>query len=315
MRNVLATAVMPGAPLPSDAAAAESAATSASVSHVATALAAATARALKAAGLEALSETDDAFCREFCLRRNATAAYLATRDCSAMSRAVVRNLAWRLSNKAHILARIREYESAAAAAAVIDVQALIEHDRRIVEGFEHADQITQHLLTGCRYCHGAGHKYQWVDFNEFVQALRDVEESNEERRARKVREVPLPSDDGGYGYRSDAEPVETCPKCEGRGVAATFIADTTALEGPARAIVKGIKHTAAGIEVLLHDVDKAKERLYRAAGAFGDDAASVARGAAAGAAAGTAAAAKLAARVQDMSADEARKAYLSLVAG
>jgi len=92
-----------------------------------------------------------------------------------------------------------------------------------------------------------------------------------------------------------------------------FFADTTKLTGGARRLVKGVKQGANGqLEILMHDVDKAAERLYKAAGAFGDDAASVARGAAQGAAIGAATAQAIAAKVDNMSVEDARKAYLAL---
>jgi len=311
-RAVERTELAAGPPPARDAAPAESGAASA----LALQLAQRTQRELAAAGRSELTANEEAFCRAFVARRNATLAYIDTHDTEGVPRAQIRQLAFRLINRSWILARVAEYESAAAAACIIDVQALIEHDKRIVAGFEHADQISANLWQACRYCHGAGHKYQWVDFNEYIAAVQTVNEENEERAERKQRALPLPSDDGGYGYKRDAEPVVTCPQCEGRGLQVTVIADTTQLEGPARAIVKGVKVTQAGIEVLLHDVDKAKERLYKAAGAFGDEGSNVeraARGAAAGGAAGAAAASALAKRVHDMTPDEARKAYLSLV--
>lgn len=264
---------------------------------------------------------EDIFARTFVLRSNATAAYIAAHPgCEAtMQRHVIRQRAYEMAHSPAVLAKVREYESAAAAATVIDVQAILEADRAIVQGYAFADEITQHIKTCCRYCRGVGHKYQWVDICEYLEALNKAEEENELRRVKKQRELPLPTDEGGYDFNSRNEPSITCPNCEGFGIERTIFADTTKLEGPARAIVKGIKTTNNGIEILMHDVDKAKERLLRAAGAFGDDAASVAgaaaRGAAAGSAAGAAAAAAVADKVANMTADEARKAYLALVEG
>jgi len=267
------------------------------------------------------SDSEDNFARHFVLTNNATAAYIASHPgcLDRMKRHVVRQRAWEVARRPAVLQRVREYESAAAAATVLDVQAILAHDLAVIAGAQHADQITQLLRVCCRYCHGVEHAYQWVDDMEYLQALRTAEEANEERRARKVRELPLPNDDGGYGYDPQAEPHIACPKCEGMGSEKTVFADTTKLEGPARAYVRGVKVTQNGIEILTHDVDKAKERVLRAAGAFGDDAASVARAAARGAAQGSAvgatAAAAVAERIANMTQDEARRAYLRLVGG
>jgi hypothetical protein len=194
----------------------------------------------------------------------------------------------------------------------MDYAAILDHDRQIIEGHKHADEITQHIWQCCRYCHGVEHKYQWVDYPEYLSALSEAETKNEERRARKLGDHPLPDDLGGYGFMPSNDPNLMCPQCEGRGRAVTVIADTTKLEGPARAIVKGVKVTSSGTEVIFHDIDKAKERLLRAAGMFGDDAAKVARGAAAGAAAGATAAIAAAAAAKEMTAEQAQRLYLEL---
>jgi phage terminase small subunit len=259
----------------------------------------------------ALTPAEEAFARLFVMYNNATRAYIEAYAYEG-KRAVARQYAWATINKPHVRARVREYESAAAAATVIDYAAILEHDRAIVEGFKHADQITQRIYQCCRYCHGEQHKFQWVDFEEYLHALQRCDDENAKRREFKQRELPVPSDLGGYGYDPNNEPNLFCPRCEGRGHAVDIIADTTKLEGPARAIVKGIKVTSTGTEVLLHDVDKAKERLLRAGGILKDDASGVARGAAMGAAAGAAAALAAAERAKEMTLEEAQRLYLEL---
>jgi phage terminase small subunit len=216
-----------------------------------------------------------------------------------------------MSNKPQVRARVREFESAAAAAVVIDYAAILDHDRQIVEGYRYADQVTQYMHVCCRYCHGVEHRYQWADFEEYLDALSRVDDENAKRSETKQRALPLPSEVGGYGYDPQAEPNLFCPRCEGRGTPVASIADTTALQGPARAIVKGIKVTSNGTEVLLHDVDKAKERLLRAGGILKDDASGIARGAAVGAAMG-AAAVLASEKVKTMTLEQAQQLYSEL---
>lgn len=228
------------------------------------------------------------------------------------SRTADYNHACHILHRPHVLAYIRELRSANARAVGIDVQALIASDRAIVEAADHARSITWHEWHACRWCNGVAHAYQWRDPNEFAEATARWFEATAVQEAREIKPAPMPDDSGGYGFTNGAEPSITCPQCEGRGVQHTLVADTDKL-GAAAPLYKGMKVTKNGIEVLLHDVDKAKDRLYRATGSYGDDAASVARGAAAGAAAGGAAAAALATQVANMSADEARKAYLTLI--
>lgn len=259
-----------------------------------------------------LTSLEEAFARHYVLTNNATKAYILARgNGHNATRNSARVAAWELANRPHVLKRVREFESAAAAATVIDYAAILDHDRQIVEGHKHADEITQHIWQCCRYCHGTDFKFQWIDYAEYLTALSEAERKNEERIARKLGAQELPIDDGGYGFLPGNEPNILCPKCEGRGHAVTIIADTTKLEGPARAVVIGVKVTANGTEVLMHSLDKAKERLLRAAGMYGDDAAKVARGAAAGAAAGAAIAA--AAKVSEsMTVEQAQRLYLEL---
>ncbi len=217
-----------------------------------------------------------------------------------------------MSNRPHVRMRVRQYESVAAAATVIDYAAILEHDREIVEGYKHADEVTQHIHVCCRYCHGNNFKFQWIDFEEYLKALQTTAEENDTRAECKKKSLPMPSDEGGYGYVRNNDPNLFCPHCEGRGTSMTIFADTTKLEGPARAIVKGMKVTANGIEVLMHDVDKAKERLLRAGGYLKDGVGeSAARGAAFGAAAATAAIAA-ADRVSTMTLEESQRLYLDL---
>lgn len=255
-----------------------------------------------------------AFAEHFAMNSNATLAYKHAYPCEGWKRHSITVEGWKVSNRPHVIRHVRALMSDAAAAAVVDVQALLANDRAIVEAYElYADQVTQHTLDCCRHCHGNEHAYQWVDEMEFYAALEAADVANDERIAHKQKPLPMPSDAGGYGFSRTNEPHYACPKCEGRGVPLATFADTTLLQGPARALVKGIKQGANGqLEILMHDVDKAKDRLLRAAGAFGDDAASVARGAAHGAITGAAAAKAIAAKVGDMTADEARLAYLRM---
>lgn len=258
-----------------------------------------------------LTEQEEKFCAKLYHYGNATKAFIEVYNHTGPRRHAW-SLSWEVANRPHVRRRMREYESAAAAAAVIDYAAILDHDRQVVEGFKYADQITARYYQCCRYCHGNKHKYQWIDYEEYLAALSKVQQENEVRKAGKQRELPFPSDEGGYGYVPANEPNLFCPQCEGRGIAVDYIADTTKLEGPARVIVKGIKVTSSGTEVVLHDIDKAKERLLRAGGILKDSAADVARGAAAGAAAGATAAIAAAEAAKSMTPEEAQKLYLEL---
>jgi phage terminase small subunit len=263
----------------------------------------------------ALDERELAFALDFCETRNASASYMRTHITQGMTPTAIRTAAYRCAIRPSVQRYVQELKLEAARAAVVEVSELLAYDLALVQAFEtHGNEIAQHVLECCRYCHGSEHRWQWVDLNEYLKALDTAEADNDARRERKQNTKALPTDDGGYGFMRTRDPHVECPQCEGRGVPQVYFADTSKLVGPAALLVKGVKQGANGqLEVLLHDVDKAKERLLKAAGAFGDDAASVARGAAAGAAAGVAAAHQLAHRIDTMTEDEARKAYLTLV--
>lgn len=226
------------------------------------------------------------------------------------------SVAWsegcRVSYRPWVRAYVRQLERARAHSVELDMQMIIDHDIAIVEGAKFAADITKHIWRACRHCHGVKHRYQWIDEDEYALAVAGVMDA----QTIEAVQVKMPEDIGGYGYTHLLEPVSSCPQCGGLGERVTIIADTTRLEGPAAALFKGVKETKSGIEVLFHDVDKAKERLLRVAGAFGDGAADIAKGAAMGAAAGASAAAaaiRAAEKAESLTAEQAARLYLEVM--
>jgi phage terminase small subunit len=217
-----------------------------------------------------------------------------------------------VSNRPEVRAYIRALETASAQRVVIDTAAILAHDMAVIEGYREIQDLVRYEHQACRHCYGRNHRYQWIDEDEFEEAYAKALDD-----AAILQKAPKElSDEGGYGYTPNLPPVPSCRKCHGHGEQRTVFADTRTLEGPAAAAYKGMKETKFGVEVLTHDIDKAKERLLRAAGAFGDDAASVARGAAAGAAAGSMAAAHaLRERLGTMSGEEIRKRWIQEIGG
>jgi hypothetical protein len=215
--------------------------------------------------------------------------------------------------------RIREVRAEYAAANIIDVQAIVARDLRVIAASEHAALLSRYVYRCCRHCHGEGFEYQWVDDLEYAQALVAAEDANAERRKNAQRPLPLPKDRGGYGFDPDLDPNPMCPRCEGIGHGRAIIGDTREL-GPAAPLFKGIEVTANGIKIHTHDVDKAIDRVLRVTGALGDDAASVARGAAAGAAAGASAGAvaqaiAAAKAAESLTTDQVQQLYLRVMNG
>lgn len=221
------------------------------------------------------------------------------------------------SQKPVVLEYFDALRALAAENAVLDIQRLLERDLRVVAADDangHAELI-RYVWLNCRHCWGVGGAYQWIDDAEYQTALLqwfDACASVPEGKSAP----PQPDSSGGFGFNSWNEPNESCRQCKGLGQQQTLVADTTKLEGAAAVLYKGVKQTQHGIEVLTQDVEKARDRLYKAAGVFKDDAASIARGAAAGAALGAAAGGQLANRsavvAESLTDEQAARMYLEL---
>ncbi len=124
----------------------------------------------------------------------------------------------------------------------------------------------------CRHCYGIGHLFQWVDEEEYTQAVKlalDRAESESKQQDIPVEAI-LPSEEGGYGYDRLADPHPGCPKCRGEGLLDLHIEDTRKLQGGAKLLYAGIKENKNGIEVVMHDQMKALENVARHLGMFKD---------------------------------------------
>ena len=83
-------------------------------------------------------------------------------------------------------------------------------------------------------------------------------------------EEQAPSDAGGYGYSAKAPIDPNCPECHGDGVGHTVAADTRTLSPQARMLYAGVKQTREGLEIKMHDQQKALENAARHLGMFQD---------------------------------------------
>ncbi|RSY83129.1 terminase small subunit [Sphingomonas koreensis] len=147
------------------------------------------------------------------------------------------------------------------------------------------NDLIQFRRRCCRYCYGEGHAYQWRDANEFAAALAAASAAKDKKgdlvaAANEAGlgdwlgfgELPpaLPTDEGGYGFRRDREPVSTCTNCDGEGMVDVHAADTRKLSGAARVLYAGVKQTRDGFEIKMQDQGKALDNVARYLGLFKD---------------------------------------------
>ncbi|VTT96552.1 terminase small subunit : Terminase small subunit OS=Gemmatimonadetes bacterium KBS708 GN=J421_4674 PE=4 SV=1: Terminase_2 [Gemmataceae bacterium] len=128
------------------------------------------------------------------------------------------------------------------------------------------NELIEHRRTCCRYCHGAGFRYQRTA-GELDTARRAHEA--EARKPRRGKPPPEPFDDaGGSGYDARKPPHPGCPECFGEGVGAVFAKDTRRLSPAALALYAGVKQTKDGFEVKVHDQAAALANVARHLGMF-----------------------------------------------
>lgn len=128
-----------------------------------------------------------------------------------------------------------------------------------------ANDLVQYRRVCCRFCHGAGHQYQWTE-SEFLSAQTAYAKLPEEEKAK----VSEPDIGGGFGFDPIKDPHAECPRCRGEGVGEPHVLDTRKLTGAASLLYAGVKVTREGIEVKMRDQDKALENVARHLGMFKD---------------------------------------------
>jgi len=120
-----------------------------------------------------------------------------------------------------------------------------------------ARELVEHRVGACRYCYGAGHRYQ--------RTTGELERDRREHEAKSGNEF---DEQGGAGFDPRREPHADCPECFGVGSGRTIVNDTRKLSPAAAALYAGVKQTKDGIEVRMHDKGAAIERLFRHLGLY-----------------------------------------------
>lgn len=219
----------------------------------------------------------EAFARLVVETDNGAAAYRQVYDCAGSKIETIWREVARLRALPHVAKRIRELRDAAAAATLVRAIDLLRDDYDIATA--DPNELISAVIESCRNCHGADHKFHWIDEAEFTGAygrymiaLERWQGLDPKLRA-KVAEPQAPDMEGGYGFDPKVQPDLNCPHCFGKGVTQVIVRDTTRLSPAARKLYKGAKQSKTGeIEILMHDQAAARDRLYRALGAYKDGA-------------------------------------------
>lgn len=164
----------------------------------------------------------------------------------------------RLLKNAYVKAFIQEKLDAVSEATQITAEAVLQRWWELANA--DVNDLVQYRHHACRYCHGEGHRFQWIDEDEYWAAVAES--------AKIDPPVQPPSDEGGYGFKRLVDPHPDCPKCEGEGVQEVFVADTRKLPSNVKALYDGVKQTQHGLEVKVRDRDRALENVAKFLGMF-----------------------------------------------
>lgn len=207
---------------------------------------------------ESLTHRQEAFCAAMAdpTCKGPSEAYArAGYAVASMKPSTIASRASEVSALPHVAARIQELRNAAAAKAMTlgPLDVLREW---VTIATADPSELTRVRRWCCRHCYGIGHRYQWIDDDEFAVACARVMDYNATKSSRQHARA-LPDFEGGTGYQRDRVPVASCPRCNGDGDADTFIADTLSLSPAARKLFAGVKQTQFGVEVKMRDQDGA----------------------------------------------------------
>lgn len=200
------------------------------------------------------------FAHEYFKTGQASASYRAVYSVENMSDASISSGAQQLLNNAKVVEYLEQLHDEAAHVAQLSVGWVLKQYMQIATA--NVNDLIESRRVCCRHCHGIGHAYQWIDQQEWAQAVAHVMEYNADR-PRKAAEKPLPDTSGGFGFWATRDPVATCPKCFGEGHQHVHVHDTRRLTGPAKLLYAGVKQTQHGIEIKTRDQDAALDYLAK----------------------------------------------------
>ncbi|MGG3282748.1 terminase small subunit [Paenibacillus solani] len=205
----------------------------------------------------ALTAKQHLFVQEYLIDLNATRAYKAA-GYSVKSDNAAGVEGHRLLRNPKIAAAVKEAMDKRSERTEITADMVLERWWTIANA--DPNDLIYHRRVCCRYCFGQDHAYQWVDKEEYLNAVQIA----------RQMEKPLPVNNGGYGFDSTLRPHPKCPRCHGEGFGEIHATDTRDLSPQARMLYAGVKQTQSGFEIKMRDQDKALENVARHLGMFND---------------------------------------------
>jgi len=124
-------------------------------------------------------------------------------------------------------------------------------------------KLIEYRKACCRFCHGKGHNYQWINEKEWTEAVMKESRNNPD-----ADEDSMPKNIGGYGFNKTLKPVADCPNCFGEGLGDAYIHDTRTIDEQTATLYAGVKITKNGLEVLMHDQSAALVNVAKHLGMF-----------------------------------------------
>lgn len=188
--------------------------------------------------------------------KSQTEAYRQSYNVENMSESSIYNASYELAKNPEVIALVQRLEDDAALVATLDEAWVLK--RYMLLANADPNELVESRVECCRYCHGVDHKYQWIDVEEWGQAVAAAMDHNARGGSSKsFTPRPIPSFDGGPGFWATNPPSNTCPHCFGKGVHSVHIHDTRKLSQAGRMLYAGVKQTANGPEIKMRDQDKA----------------------------------------------------------
>lgn len=204
-----------------------------------------------------LSDRMEAFCQEYLVDLNATAAAVR----AGYSERTARQIGGENLGKPEIADRIAELMAERSARVEVTADQVLAELKGIV--FADTNELVEHRQGCCRHCYGEGHRYQFT-FAEFErQSLAWENARIQQLEKGDGKDIGEFDRQGGIGFNATRDPLPSCPECFGEGESRTVFKDTRRASAGARALYAGVKQTKDGFEMKLHSKLDAIEKIIK----------------------------------------------------